>query len=316
MTAHSGIDLKSWLLLLFLAALWSGSFIFNEVALVELDAFTIVLARVGIGAAVIWVYLLARGHRMPFEARLWAGFALIGLINNAVPFTLIVWGQGSILAGEAAILNATTPIFAALLGHFSGALDERLTLHRAVGIGLGVLGVTFMVGVEAGTFGAGALWGYGAAIASSVSYAFAAHAARRFASDVPGPVAATGMLTAGTLWMVPVVALFGGPFPTSLGFPTLGALFGLGALCSALAYIVYFAILHRAGPTNLLLTTMLIPPMALILGIALLGERFGVNDLTGLAFIILGLALIDGRLLQRLRRPTRQAATPPPESPS
>ena len=182
---HS-IDLISWLLLLTLAALWSLSFIFQEVALEELDPFTTVLGRVGCGAVVIWLYVLARGLPVPSSARIWVRFALLGLLTNVIPFSLIVWGQSHILGGEAAILNATTPIFTVLIGHFA-TQDDRLTRNRAIGILLGILGAAVMVGVETAGVGARVSWGYLAIIGASISYGFAAHAARRVAANIPGP---------------------------------------------------------------------------------------------------------------------------------
>ena len=304
---HS-IDLISWLLLLTLAALWSLSFIFQEVALEELDPFTTVLGRVGCGAVVIWLYVLARGLPVPSSARIWVRFALLGLLTNVIPFSLIVWGQSHILGGEAAILNATTPIFTVLIGHFA-TQDDRLTRNRAIGILLGILGAAVMVGVETAGVGARVSWGYLAIIGASISYGFAAHAARRVAADIPGPVAAACMLTMSSMWMIPIVLLLGDPLPVSPRISTLTAILILGALCSALAYIVYFAILKRAGATTLMLVTMIIPPGTLILGAVFLGERFGANDFAGLALIIAALAIIDGRILRLY--PGRRNAKPP-----
>ena len=307
---HS-IDLISWLLLLTLAALWSTSFLFNEVALEELDPFTIVLGRVATGAVAIWLYVLVRGIRIPTGFRIWAGFALIGLLNNVLPFSLIVWGQSHILGGEAAILHATTPIFAVVIGHFV-TQDDRLTRNRAIGILLGILGAAVMVGVETADLGARVSWGYLAVIGASVAYACAVHSTRRVTVGIPGPVAAAGMLSMSTLWMIPVAVLLGDPLPVSVRPSTLGAVLLLGVFGSAIAYIVYFAILKRAGPTNLTLVAMMIPPSALILGAVFLDERFGANDFAGLALIVAALAIIDGRILHLY--PGRRNAKPPARS--
>lgn len=297
---RQGIDLVSWLLLLLLATLWSTSFIFNEIALLELDPFAVACGRVATGALTIWVFVLIGRFRMPASPRAWGCFAVLGLLNNAVPFSLILWGQERIQGGEAAILNATTPIFAVLIGHFM-TTDDRLSANRVAGIGLGIGGVALLVGVETLAFGPQTVWGYLAIIGASVSYGFAAQAARRLMGGMPGPVMATGMLTMSTLWMIPVVAWLGAPLPASLGAPTVLSVLFLGALCSAVAYIVYFAILRRAGATNLMLVTMLIPPGTLLLGAVFLDERFGGNDFAGLALIVAALVVIDGRILQRGR---------------
>lgn len=302
------IDLVSWLLLLLLATLWSTSFVFNEIALVELDPFTVAFGRVATGALAIWLFVLIGGFRVPRSLRVWRSFAILGLLNNAVPFSLILWGQGRIQGGEAAILNATTPIFAVLIGHFMTA-DDRLSVNRVVGICIGLGGVTLLVGIETFAFGPQTAWGYLAIIGASVTYGFAAQAARRLMGAIPGPVLAAGMLTMSSLWMIPVVAWLGAPLSASVSAPTVLSVLALGILCSAVAYIVYFAILRRAGATNLMLVTMIIPPGTLLLGAVFLDERFGSNDFAGLALIIAALVVIDGRILQhrRLRslRPTR-----------
>lgn len=295
---RQGIDLVSWLLLLLLAALWSTSFVFNEIALAEIDPFTVALGRVATGALAIWAFVIIGRFRVPGTLRVWGSCALLGLLNNAVPFSLILWGQDRIQGGEAAILNATTPIFAVLIGHFMTA-DDRLSVNRVAGIALGTGGVALLVGVETFAFGPQTVWGYLAVIGASVSYGFAAQAARRLMGGIPGPVMATGMLTMSTLWMIPAAVWIGAPLPASISAPTVLSVLLLGILCSAVAYIVYFAILRRAGATNLMLVTMIIPPGTLLLGAAFLNERFGANDFAGLALIVTALAVIDGRILQR-----------------
>ena len=291
------IDPISWLLLLALAGLWSITFPLNEIALLQLDPFTVVFGRVLFGALAIWVFVLATGLPIPKGRGIWIGFLVMGALNNAIPFSLIVWGQKEILGGEAAILNATTPIFSVLLGHFITS-DDKLSWNRLAGIFIGIAGVTIMIGVETADIGSRSMWSYLAIIGSSISYAFAAHAGRRVAAGIRGPVAVAGMLTMSTLWMLPVMLLFGDPLPERIAWSTTASVAALGILGASVAYLVYFRILKRAGATNLMLVTMMIPPLSVVLGALFLGEAFGLNDFGGLALILLALAIIDGRAMR------------------
>jgi len=293
------MDLLSWTLLLALAALWATSFFFTEIALVALDPFTIVLARVGLAALALWPAIWLLRLDVPRDARTWLALAGMGLLNNALPFSLIVWGQTEIMGGEAAILNATTPIFAVVLAHVFTA-DEKLSAHRLGGVVAGVAGVAVMVGLEGGSV----TLGYFGVLGGALSYGVAGVYARRLLSHVDGTVAAAGMLTTATLWILPLALLFGAPLAVSPSWGIWGALVALALPGTALAYVLYFAILARAGATNLLLVTLLIPAGAVALGAAFIGERLGTNAILGMAVIVFSLALIDGRVLRFAGRRT------------
>jgi drug/metabolite transporter (DMT)-like permease len=298
-----------WAMLLALSVLWGGSFFFNGVAVRELPSFTIVIARVGIAALALWAALAALRVRMPRAPGLWAAFLGMGLLNNAVPFALFVWGQHHIASGLAAILNATTPLFTVLIAHLLTP-DERLTAGKAAGVAVGFAGVVAMLGVDLlGGFGTGLL-AQAACLAAAMSYAFAGVFGRRFKRmGVPPLATAAGQATASTLVMLPLALLTDRPWTLPVPGPeTWGALVGVGLLSTALAYVLYFRILAAAGATNLLLVTFLIPVSAILLGALVLGERLESKHLIGMALIGAGLAFIDGRLLGVLRRP-RQART-------
>ncbi len=296
------MDARSWTLLVSLAGIWSASFLFAEVALESFGFFTVVLGRVSIGALGLWAFVLARGISVSCSPRLLLGFLFLGLINNAVPFTLITWGQTEILAGEAALLNATTPIFTALVGHFVST-DDRLTVNRIIGVALGIVGVGIMVGVELTALQEKAGFGFFAVLGSSISYGFASHLARRLSSGLSGPAAATLMLTASTLWMLPLPFIAGETLlPETVKAGSVYSVVGLGLLCSSIAYLCYFVLVQRAGATNTMLVTLLIPCGTMLFGALLLGERFGFNDFAGLVLIIAALAVTDGRWTPRLSR--------------
>lgn len=293
-----------WLMLATLSVLWGGTFFFVAVALPEIPPFTLVFLRVSIGAAALATTALVLGLRIPANPRLWVGFLAMGALNNVAPFSLIFWSQTQIPSGLASILNATTPLFAVVFAHVL-TTDERLTPERLAGVLLGVAGVTTMTGIEA-------LSGLGLAVlaqlgmlASSMLYALGGLFGRRF-RDVPPMVTATGQLTCAALLMLPVALIADRPWGLAPpGLTTWLAVAGLALLSTALAFTLYFRILARAGATNLLLVTFLIPVSALMLGIGVLGERLEPRHFAGLALIAFGLAAIDGRPIAWLRTASR-----------
>jgi drug/metabolite transporter (DMT)-like permease len=237
-------------------------------------------------------FLALRGRTLPLSLRAWRGFLIMGLLNNAIPFALINWGQTQIDSGLAAILNATTPLFTVLLAHLCTA-DEKLTRKRVAGVLLGLAGVIVMIGPSAlrgPLLGAQGLAGLGklAVVCAALSYAGAGLFGRRLTGLSP-VVAACGMLVASALVMLPVALIVDGPAglaaARSAGPPIWSALAGLALLSTALADIVYFRILATAGATNLLLVTFLIPVSALMLGGLFLGERPGPGEFAGMALI-------------------------------
>ena len=289
------MDLKSALMLLLLAAVWGGSFFSAEIALREVPPLTITLHRafwaVPILAVIVWVKRIA----VPRTARIWVAYLVMGALNNAIPFSLIFWGQTHIDSGLAAILNATTAMFGVVV---AGALlrDEPLTANRIVGAGLGIAGVAVIMGPDAVSgFNPNKL-GQLAILGAALSYSFAGVWARTTLAGQPFLMNALGMLTGSTVLMGPIVFIFDGPPALSLSPHVWGAILGLAGLSTALAYVLYFAILARAGTANLLLVTLLIPPFAIGLGVLFLGERIGPEAWLGFATIACGFAVTDGRL--------------------
>lgn len=287
-----------WLLLAALSVLWGGSFFFAEVALAELPPLTVVAGRVALAAVALRLVLRARETLLPNDRRSRTAFFTMGALNNAIPFTLIVWAQTEITGGLASILNAATPLFTVLLAHRLTA-DERLTWNRLAGVMAGLAGVAVMIGWEALSGFSLHLAAELAVLAATLSYACAGIYGRRFKGQPP-LVTAAGQLTASSLIILPLAAIVDRPWllpPPQLA--SMGAILGLALLCTALAYVIFFRILAAAGATNLLLVTLLIPVSAMLLGGAFLGETVEPRQLAGMALIAAGLALIDGRLLRR-----------------
>ncbi len=291
------MGLREWLMLLTLSVLWGGSFFFVELVVHELPPLTIVALRVALAAMALWTYALATGLRMPRCAKIWQAFLAMGLLNNVVPFTLIVWGQTHIASGLAAILNATTPLFTVVV---AGAFlaDERPTPVKFIGVAIGLIGVVLMIGPKAlnglGTDVVAQL----AILGAALSYAFAGVFGRRFKSMGISPnITAAGQVTASSAVLVPIALAFESQANLlDLGMTPMAAIISLAVLSTAVAYVLYFRLLASAGATNLLLVTFLIPVSAILLGSLVLRESLETIHFIGMAFIGIGLAAIDGRL--------------------
>jgi drug/metabolite transporter (DMT)-like permease len=257
---------KEWAMLLALAVLWGGSFFFNGVAVRELPSFTLVWLRVACAAMTLLAVLRLVGQRMPTQARVWIAFFGMGLLNNVLPFVLIVWGQHRIASGLASILNATTPLFTVLVAHLL-TQDEKLTPLKGAGVVVGLVGAAIMIGPDAlGGLGSGVLAQL-ACLAAALSYAFAGIFGRRFRRMGITPLmTAAGQVSASTILLLPIMLLIDHPWTLPMPHTaTWGAVLGVGLLSTALAYVLYFRILAAAGAINLLLVTFLIPVSAILL---------------------------------------------------
>jgi len=296
------VSLRDWSLLIALSILWGGSFFFVRVALDGVPPLMLVLARVAIAAAVLLVLLRATGESLPRRRAVWLTLAVMALLNNVIPFSLIFWGQTAIPAGLAAILNATTPLFTVIVMHLFTD-DDRATPGKAVGVTLGFAGVVVLVGPAAtGTLDT-PLWALAACLAAALSYAVSGLWSRRIKPLGLTPTfTAFAQLSVTSLVMTPVVALVDRPWALPLpGLAPLAAVVALAVLSTALAYIIFFRILASAGPSNLLLVTFLIPVSAILLASLILGERLAWTHFAGMGLIGLGLAAIDGRVWRAMR---------------
>lgn len=291
---------SEWLALVLLSVLWAGSFFFSGVQLKALPPFTIVFLRVCLAAIILNVLVRALGKKMPAGLSAWRAFFGMGMLNNAVPFCLVVWGQSHIASGLAAILNATTPISTVIVAHLLTD-DEKMTGNRLLGVAIGFLGVVVLIGPDS-------LHGLGthvlaqiAVLAAAVSYAFAGVFGRRFRRMGIEPIlTATGQVTASAIILLPIALSVDAPWTLAMPpLPVWEAAAGSAVLSTALGYILYFRILATAGATNLLLVTFLIPLSAIVMGSYGVGEHLEARQFAGLAFIGAGLAAIDGRFFVR-----------------
>ena len=294
------IDLTSALLLLGLATVWGGSFFFAEIALREVPPLTIAFHRVFWAVPALLFVAYWQGLTIPRSPQTWLCYLVMGALNNAIPFSLIFWGQVTIDSGLASILNGTTAVFGAVVAGIL-LVDEPLTTRKIIGALFGLFGVAVIMGL-------GALTDFDlrnlsqlAVLGAALSYSFAGVWGKRFLSEHPPTMNALGMLIGATVLMAPVAIFTEGPPEIALSIEVWASLIAVAVLSTAVAYLLYFKILTRAGSANLMLVTLLIPPIAVGLSVTFLGEKLGSEAWIGFGLIAFGLAVTDGRLFNRLR---------------
>ncbi len=292
------ISTRAWIEMLLLAAVWGASFVSIRIALDEIGPLTVVVHRVGWAAVVLWAAVLMMRLPIPRAPRVWVAFLGMGLLNNVIPFGLMAWGQLHIESGLTSILNAATAIFGVITAAIFFA-DERITLRKAIGVGLGFAGVATAIGLEnLRAFDVRSLAQL-AVIGGTVSYALASVWARKTLSDQPPQVAAAGMVGMSTLMMLPVAWIVEGPVTLDLAPRTLGAIGYYAVFGTALAYLLYYRILGMAGSGNLMLVTLMIAPFGIVLGALILGESLHPAAYGGFALLALGLLVLDGRIWRK-----------------
>jgi drug/metabolite transporter (DMT)-like permease len=296
---------RAWAELMALSLIWGASFLSIRIALDEIPVLTSVAHRVVWAALALWLVIVARRLPLPRAPRIWMAFLVMGLLNNVVPFTLMAWAQLHIETGLTSILNAATAIWGVLVAALVFA-DERLTWRKGLGVTMGFLGVVLAIGVDSlRTLDLRSVAQL-AVIAGTLSYAFAGAWARARLSGLSPVVAAAGMLTASGLVMVPLALFADGPPAMPQSPATVLAVAYYALVSTALAYLLYYRVLRMAGSGNLLLCTLMIPPVAILLGALVRDETLHAGAFAGFGLLALGLLVIDGRLL---RLPRGRAAT-------
>jgi drug/metabolite transporter (DMT)-like permease len=274
-------------LLALLALIWGSSFMFIKVAVRELTPSTLILGRLGVAALVLAVVVPAAIGRPETVAGLrahWRPLVVVGLLNTAVPFWLLSWGETRIDSGLASILQASVPIFNALLA-FAFFRAERVTGRRLLGVAIGFVGVAVLVGAQPHAKVLGAL----AVVGMALCYAAGGLLTRRHLGEVRPHLIALGTAAVAAIAVTPAGIV---QAPSELpGWKTIASIVVLGVVCTAAAYLLFFTIVVRAGAGYAALVTYLVPPVALAYGAAFLDESIGIAAIVGLVLILGGVAL-------------------------
>ena len=290
------MNLKEWILLILLSFIWGGSFFFGDVALKSLPPFTVVAFRVSFAALIFYVILGCQKIGLPKDYKILGMFFMMGLLNNAIPFSLILWGQKYIASSLAAILNAGTPIFTIFVAHFC-TKDEKLSFIRFCGTILGFLGVAVVIGWN--SFDFGILFPQVLVVSAGFSYSLASVFGKTFRHKGLQPmIIATGQLSASSLILLIIANFVDGAVIILPPLEIWLAVLGFALFCTNIAYILYFKILASAGANNVILVTVIAPLSAIALGVLFLDEQLYFKHLVGLVIIIIALLIIDQRIFR------------------
>ena len=288
------ISPRAWIDLILLALAWGAIFLVIEFALQELTPLWAVFHRICWAAGLLWIIVYGRGERMPFTLGVWGAFIVMGALNNAIPFSLITWGQTSIESGLTSILNGATAFFGIIVAATFLA-DERLTPARVLGVLIGMAGVAVIVGWRSLLEFDPRAMGQIAVLGACISYAFAGVWARSYMKGLTPTQSATGMLTGSILLMLPIAWIAEGAPDLSLSLTSIAAILYMSLIGTVAAYLLYYRILAAAGSGNLMLVTIMMPPISIFLGWAVLDERLAPSAFIGCGLIALGLIILDGR---------------------
>ncbi|MFY1708666.1 DMT family transporter [Tritonibacter scottomollicae] len=288
--------LRDWAIIVILGIGWGMSFMLNAVLLRELDPLWISTGRVGLGALGCWVFLLARGRRWRIPMSRALALAGFGALSYAIPFSFYAIGQQHIASGVAGIVNASTPALAVVVTHFWPG-GERASWRKSVGVGAGLAGIVILSLPILQSGEPSAIWAVLVTLGAPLCYAFSVNVARQF-RDMEAVVLVAWALSGATVFILPL-AIWSEGLPGALSAQAWGALAIIGFALTSAAFIAMYWVLPRVGPTNITLPTLIAPTSALTLGVLVLGEPLALSHLMGLAAILFGLLLIDGRLFRR-----------------
>lgn len=301
MTQQKTLSTRAWSELLLLSVIWGGSFLSIRIALDEIGFLTSVAHRVVWAALALWLVVFLLRLPLPKDPKIWAAFLVMGLLNNVLPFGLMAWGQLYIESGLTSILNATTAIFGVLVAALLFN-DERLTARKLLGVSLGFLGVATAIGLDNLSRFDIRSTAQLAVLAGTLSYALAGSWARKTLTGLAPQVAAAGMLTGASLVILPLAWVFEGPMTLALSPRTWMAIVYYSLVATAFAYLLYYRVLAMAGSGNLMLCTLLLTPVAILLGALVLGETLLPQAYLGFGLLAVGLLVLDGLLFSGRRR--------------
>ncbi|MDH6263715.1 EamA family transporter [Bradyrhizobium sp. BR13661] len=280
-------------LLLLLSLIWGSSFTLIKVAIPSIPPFTMVAVRVTLAAGLLLLLAAVRGHSLPRHGSVWAAFVVQGMLQSALPFTLISWGEALITSGLAGVLNATPPMFVLAITLMTGRGRQAINGRKIIGVGLGLAGVALTIGLDAlSGIGTAAPVAQAAVLGASLCYALAPIWAQQFAK-LPPIVTAAGAMSCAAILMLPAAAMLERPW--TLAWPpaeAITAVVALAIVCTALAMVIYFRLIRTLGPLGTTSGSYLRAGFAVILGTTLLGERFTWSILTGMTLVLAGVVAV------------------------
>lgn len=298
--AELRMDQRDWSRLVVLSVLWGGTFFFTGVALKELPPLTLVFLRLSIATLILLPLLWINGIRLPVGVAGWWPYAVMALINNVMPFSLLVMAQTYLTSGMAAVLNATTPVFTVLVAAAFG--QEELILRRVAGVLLGLVGVAILKGYDFDISSRQSI-GIALCLGATLCFGFSALWATRRLAGSPPIGTATFQLISASLMMLVLAGLFDRPWQLPMpGLVTWAAILGLASLSTALAFIIFFQIVIHSGASNVMLVTLLVPVSAILLGYFILGEHIDAREIIGALIIGSALLVMDGRIFRLFNR--------------
>ncbi|MVA24357.1 EamA family transporter [Agrobacterium vitis] len=277
-------------LLLLLSLIWGSSFTLIKVAADTVPPLTMTAARVTIAALLLVLFVKMRGLSLPRTGATWAGFFVQGLLQSALPFTLISWGEQHISSGLAGVLNATPPMFVLLIAMTTGYGGQRITTRQIVGVVVGLAGVVITIGFQSFGYTAAPL-AQAAVLGASLCYAVAPMWGQRFAG-LPAIVTAAGAMSCAAIMMLPAAIVIEHPWTLTPTPEAIVAVLVLAVLCTAIAMVIYFRLVQTLGPLGTTSGSYLRAGFAVALGILFLGESFTWSILIGMTLIVLGVIAV------------------------
>lgn len=271
-----------------LAVLWAVSYTFIKIGVETIPPVTFIAARTMIAGGILYVIIRWRGLAMPRDAATWRRFAFQACLNSVLPFTLVAAAERSVDASLATILNSTSPIFTFILTALI-TRHEPVTVRKLIGVGAGIAGICFIVGTEAlGGLGH-ELWAQVAIVVATISYAAAAIFGRGFKGLDP-MLPAAGSMLCGAVMLVPLSLVVDQPWTLTPSTASILALLGLSVFSTALAFVIYFRLIHTLGSVGTTSQAYLRVPIGVGIGAVFLGESLGPTAWLGMGFVVVGVA--------------------------
>ena len=291
---------KNWLLVITLGITWGSSFLFVEILLNNINPWMIVFLRVSIASIILISFCVYKNINLNLKLNDYYNISVMSLLNNVIPFLLIVYGQKTTTGGLASIINSSTAFFSIILASILIS-EEKLNFSRIIGVIIGVVGVIITIGydnlIELNEEGIGPYY----ILLATISYSFAGIWAKVKMKNISSLLSATGMTSISAILLFPIVIIYHQEQFYLIDQMVFKNAMLYALCCSVFAYLIYFKILETTGAGNLLICTIIVPASAFILNYVVLGEQILSKEIFGIIIISIGLIILDGRILNYLK---------------